>query len=92
MKPNDFGLFDMQGNVYEWCYNTITYLSVQMGAVGDSPSTEGVDPTVGRVLRGGAFFVQSVRIRSASRIEIRPPGYRADHNGFRPARTYHLSP
>jgi tol-pal system beta propeller repeat protein TolB len=60
--PNPWGLFDMHGNVYEWCLDW------------EGPYSEGsqVDPagTVSassRVIRGGGFIDKAQVVRSASR-------------------------
>jgi len=99
LKPNDFGLFDMHGNVYEWCYDAyqsypIDGLRKRGGAgseavIEDVPGTEEVSDTVGRVLRGGSFANIAMHARSADRYS-NYPGYRGiyGNHGFRAARTY----
>lgn len=88
-KPNDLGLFDMQGNVCTWCQDRAAdYTSMQGGKatedIGDaSPPLD----KVSRVLRGGGFINQPWNLRSALRIGDLP-GYRRNSYGFRPARTY----
>jgi formylglycine-generating enzyme required for sulfatase activity len=83
LLPNDFGLFDMLGNVYEWCQESY----------GTNPAaTEGlrqreVDDN-NRVLRGGAFNEFAAQLRAANRARNKP----ADRDiitGFRLARTFH---
>ena len=89
LKPNDFGVFDMQGNVFTWCQDRYTsYISGQGGKatedIGDaSPPLD----KVSRVLRGGGFLYQPWNLRSAYRLWYLP-GSRDSDNGFRPARTY----
>lgn len=89
LKPNDFGLFDMHGNVYEWCQNTLE----------DDQSTDnrsGFDATTSetirkfgrrRVLRSGAYNYPTSYIRSAIRVSNWPKD-RAVSFGFRPTKTY----
>ncbi|MBC8289187.1 MAG: SUMF1/EgtB/PvdO family nonheme iron enzyme, partial [Planctomycetes bacterium] len=92
LKPNDFGLFDMQGNCFEWCYDAfVGYPTSNEEAASDSPSAKSVDPTGRRLLRGGSFNDRSSNVRSANRYDFLPDN-RNNNNGFRPARTYHLSP
>ena len=92
MKPNDFGLFDMQGNAYEWCYDVYeSYPAASKEAAEDAPGTEAVSETARRVLRGGAFDVRPGLVRSAYR-SYDLPSLRYDTIGFRPSRTYNLSP
>jgi formylglycine-generating enzyme len=63
-KPNAFGLYDMHGNVMEWCsdyYEEDYYLQ--------SPATDPQGPTTGsiHVLRGGAWINDANETRSANR-------------------------
>jgi serine/threonine protein kinase/formylglycine-generating enzyme required for sulfatase activity len=77
LKPNDFGLFDMLGNAYEWCMDIMIY-------------TPGIEE---RKLRGGAFSRRAAEIRSASQnILSMPPGFRDNQFGMRVARTLPARP
>lgn len=90
LKPNDFGLFDMHGNVYEWCFDTYRRYQAASDEV-DRPSIKKVEPADRRVLRSGSFNNQASLIRSADR-DLNVPVSRDLDTGFRPARTYHLLP
>ena len=88
-KPNAFGLYDMHGNVWEWCENWKA--GYPAGAVTDP---NGPELGTNRVLRGGSFgdYVSSARssIRnfgSPSNRSNFSPTYRFDAVGFRLART-----
>jgi len=76
-KPNAWGLYDMHGNVWQWCNDWR----------GDYPAGEALDPTgpdsgPGRVLRGGAWTSGSQGCRAACRYESAPDRRRHDV-GFR---------
>jgi formylglycine-generating enzyme required for sulfatase activity len=86
LKPNAWGLFDMHGNVREWCQDWH----------GRYESLEVSDPTGAasgrhRVLRGGAFFHLPMHVRAAVRL-FNLPVNRYHVSGFRLTRTYNLSP
>jgi len=85
--PNAWGLYDMHGNVGEWCQDW-------SGDYGNEKVV--IDPTGAasgkyRVCRGGAFAVQPKFVRSADRVSFQP-GRSVPFFGFRLARTYNLSP
>jgi formylglycine-generating enzyme required for sulfatase activity len=83
--PNGWGLFDMHGNPWEWCYDW--YGAYGAGDVSDplGPSEPSVEASF-RVNRGGSWFNVASACRSASRSWI-PPGYRDVRNSFRVARS-----
>ena len=89
LKPNDWGLFDMYGNVWTWCHDSYQdYPSVADGKTDDDDNASGpVSKSVARVLRGGGFSVPARNLRSAERT-FSPPGDRLGGMGFRVARTY----
>ena len=69
-QPNELGIYDMSGNVYEWCedkysenYNSPRHL-------------------FGRVLRGGTWFDDARDVRVSYRDHF-DTGYRHDFNGLR---------
>ena len=93
LKPNDFGLFDMQGNAYEWVYGSDKFSdspSIPRNVTPDTPNTKAVLETAGRLMRGGSFRHPPSNLRSARRADTRPSD-RDNTNGFRPSRSYNLS-
>jgi len=87
---NDLGLFDMLGNVFEWCQdNWNASKPVKNGLCNDLIIiSESIVEKDARLLRGGAFGGRPAFVRSANRIRFRP-GAPAPFFGFRPSRTYH---
>ena len=82
-EPNAFGLFDTAGNVWEWvedCWNG-TYSGAP--ADGSAWTSGNCDA---RVLRGGSWYYDPRRIRSADR-STSGSGGRGNLFGFRVART-----
>jgi formylglycine-generating enzyme required for sulfatase activity len=86
LKPNDLGLFDMLGNVTEWCQER--YRIYQPGLLWseDKEDQKGIELFNARVLRGGSLNNQPAYLRSAGRYSF-GPSYLASNVGFRPART-----
>jgi formylglycine-generating enzyme required for sulfatase activity len=88
LKPNDFGLFDMHGNVWVWCQDRFAdYKKSDEGsAIEDTEDTSLINDKEGRVARGGSFIYPSWMARSACRNTYVPTVY-LYNVGFRPART-----
>ncbi len=78
-KPNGWGLYDMHGNVWEWCRDWC-----KDGYYKESPVDDptGAATGSGRVIRGGNWLCSARHCRSASRGCIEP-GDRDDFLGFR---------
>ena len=77
------GLYDMHGNVAEWCqdwYDRDYYTSLARGR------PAGPDEGTQRVYRGGSWLVAEASCRSASRL-CPGPGRTRDYLGFRVARS-----
>jgi eukaryotic-like serine/threonine-protein kinase len=88
--PNDLGLFDVLGNIFEWCQdNQGASKPLRKGIYNDIISTSASvvekDP---RIHRGGTVGNPPAIVRSANRA-WNAPAYRNSFYGFRPARTYH---
>ena len=68
-KPNAWGLFDVHGNVAEWCQDCYS-----PRAYNDAPADNPRGPASGenRVLRGGSWKSKPERCRSAARDNVSP--------------------
>ena len=77
---NAFGLYDMHGNVDEWCLDH-SHKNYK-GAPTDGSAWDDQGERSRRVLRGGSWFYGPRLCRSASRL-IALPGYRYKDVGFR---------
>jgi len=84
-QPNAWGLYDMLGNVWEWCadwYDSTYGVGTAAGTVVDPTGpTEGTN----RVLRGGSWLYDARDVRAASRF-AHGPGIRNSALGFRLSR------
>jgi eukaryotic-like serine/threonine-protein kinase len=89
LEPNDLGLFDMLGNVYEWCQDRYENYKPAKGEalIDDINISESIYERIPRLLRGGSFGYPPGVVRSADRSRLAPAS-RSFIFGFRPARTY----
>jgi len=80
LKPNNWGLFDMTGNVWEWClcrydYNYYDYSPIENPCCTDINFNE-------FSIRGGSSFTKAETCRSTHRFGLKPET-RNEYLGFR---------
>jgi hypothetical protein len=73
LLPSLRGLFDIHGNLFEWCHDGV-----------DIAGEVGAEEPVSRMARGGGWGADAARCRAAYRFSFRP-SYRAYDLGFRVA-------
>jgi formylglycine-generating enzyme required for sulfatase activity len=66
-SPNGLGIYDMSGNLWEWCWDWYSYYS-------SSPSNNPTGPASGsyRLLRGGYWYNNATNCRVANRYDYDP--------------------
>ncbi|OQY57904.1 MAG: hypothetical protein B6245_14665 [Desulfobacteraceae bacterium 4572_88] len=77
-QPNEWGLYDMHGNVWEWCQDWYQ----RDYSLDDATDPGGPDNGSRRVGRGGSWFNDARICRSAYRAGLQP-GCRGNDLGFR---------
>jgi formylglycine-generating enzyme required for sulfatase activity len=82
-ESNSWGLYDMHGNVYEWCHNPFSVPHLSYDDIDQEDSYLGAD----RACRSCSWSDSAFSCRSASRINIKPE-IRSNMIGFRLVREH----
>ena len=92
--PNDWGLYDMSGNVWEWCFDTFKERAYQtrvatLTAEGEAPLDPVEEGEGQRVLRGGSWSYEAEGAELSFRSRL-ASHFKTSRIGFRVARTPRL--
>jgi len=79
-KPNAWGLYDMHGNVWEWCRD---WYAKDFYAKGKKADPENTTETPHRAIRGGSWHNDPRYCRAAARNSWNTSNYRHYNYGFR---------
>ena len=78
-KPNAIGLYDMSGNVWEWCSD---WYHDDYFQIAESKNPQGPDYGTEKVVRGGSWFSNETFCNVSRRYKLKPD-YRDTNFGFR---------
>jgi len=84
-QPNELGLYDMTGNVWEWVWDMYDGKYYLMHEV---LNPQGPPQGIYRVMRGGAWYNYGNYAQVVTR-QYHDPGFKQNSVGFRVARTYY---
>lgn len=82
--PNGYGLYDMAGNMWEWCWDWYSSIYYSTSPGSDS---RGAASGSSRVLRGGGWYLNANSCRAAGRLSYHGPDFASYFVGFRAARS-----
>ena len=89
LRPNEFGLFDTGGNVFEWCleaYEPYPNLNLLDEDAFMGSQNKKIMTSISRVMRGGCFYNQIGSLRNADRNGAKPDD-RSNSRGLRLVRS-----
>ena len=81
-KPNQLGIYDLSGNIFEWVWNWYAPYSIRNGDL-----YEGPDKGTDKVIRGGSWYHNASEMRVTNR-NFTKPYTKNGYLGFRVARSY----
>ncbi len=87
LKPNDLGLFDLYGNVFEWCQDKDIKPLTEVFNI-DIAINKSIASKDRVLLRGGTFNHPQASVRSAFHIWDAPSNHYI-YYGFRPSKAYY---
>ena len=92
LKPNDFGLFDMHGNVMKWCHDSLSNDPAEPTETPDDvPRNDPASESVPRILSGGEFYNLPMNVRSPCRSSPISRANRIPIYNFRTCRSFEAS-